>query len=786
MLLNDIEESWRTCRSEAQREHLWASLTRPGGLWFQTMHETVKSNSNFDVESWKNNYIIGYCKKGFSADFQSRVMRSYFKCLQIIAELDGTTPTSQLHLVAQEEGIPENFVNDVFHELLNKPLKQAQQKISLTALLINHEHESVPATLTLELIAEGTGMLYPTPQLSLCRDQTFIETENIAAKAMMSNQTSYDVRWSLARQDGESLGHLTSPSMGTAFALGLHHLFTPREELDEIDLKRIGISAAIDKNKTLIPVHALWKKLDPDTVRLADLHTIIVAKGQQEIPPLYLKEKSQPCVIRAETLSQVIEALQAKSYPRRVIRNYECSQCEFLEFRLPGTYGPIASHYQVLPLFRITPNEPTPDSDLGIAEIQRWEDAALKKQITYQAVTLKQIFDEDGLSTMSSRKIAPRLLFLGSPGSGKTALIQYLTWAITQNAFFDRPLVPARVKIRDWQKWAYTNPEAELFDYLAAHYRKLLPENTSAQQWQRWLQQGDVFVLLDGLDEVEQETWFIEALGELMEYTQTPIVLTSRTVSFNQYRQHIRDFHTYWLGPLSDIQRDHYINLYPARHGFDRQQLIEKLNEIESLHGLAVNPLLLSILCFAVDDNQHDNTPATRASLYKRFIERLLLRPKRVEVNYPAEPPGPNDLFFILAHIALQLFSQKQLTFSEDYLRQQMESAVIISGYSPVKPWVNALLKEFVENSGLLRGRRGSSGEANSDYFFMHLTIQEYLAAVALSEHITEKGWNSDINIAGNGLSIRTFVDDQIALDPRWKMVNSFLAELLTSNGIER
>ncbi len=106
---------------------------------------------------------------------------------------------------------------------------QQEKDISLNVLLVDTaRNEGVLAVLTLESVRDGSGELYPIPELAFMSSADFQHAQHEAG-AWAENtglwRTDRDVRWQLRRRDGKPLVNLTGPSLGAAFALGIAKLF---------------------------------------------------------------------------------------------------------------------------------------------------------------------------------------------------------------------------------------------------------------------------------------------------------------------------------------------------------------------------------------------------------------------------------------------------------------------------------------------------------------------------------------------------------------------------------
>jgi hypothetical protein len=164
--------------------------------------------------------------------------------------------------------------------------------------------------------------------------------------------------------------------------------------------------------------------------------------------------------------------------------------------------------------------------------------------------------------------------------------------------------------------------------------------------------------------------------------------------------------------------------------------------------------------------------PATRGELYNKAVNKLLTRPRRIEVSYPGEEPDGPGKQAILERVALTLFAKSahQLTFPGEELSTEVKKALRAEGYGEAPaPWANALRKDLLQNSGILRGG------PEQGYFFLHLTIQEFLAASALARLINDNGWEVELILAGKRATVCEAVDKK-AWNPRWQEVITLLA----------
>ena len=309
MLLYEIDQRWQECRSDVHRELRWAELTRPSGIWFRCFRDIASPEAAFPAaltglfETWLDGTDASsparFCREGFSLSRQLRLLRTCYQCALLARTAQDAVPTaSEIEIIADQAGLAPGRVADLFRSVTGKQLRPAHASVQLIVLLINDDHAGVPAALRLECLAKGTGSLYPTPWLGLCRDRTFVQAEALAA-GTLSKTNDIDVRWTLQRLDGKPLGHLTGPSMAGAFALGLHYLVDRPSDLEPGYLAQVAVSSTLDETGRFTPVGGLWGKLDREAMRLANPHTLIVSSDQTDLPPRYLEQDACPMVLQA-------------------------------------------------------------------------------------------------------------------------------------------------------------------------------------------------------------------------------------------------------------------------------------------------------------------------------------------------------------------------------------------------------------------------------------------------------------------------------------------------------
>lgn len=216
------------------------------------------------------------------------------------------------------------------------------------------------------------------------------------------------------------------------------------------------------------------------------------------------------------------------------------------------------------------------------------------------------------------------LLILGDPGSGKTTILLDLARQLLQVAERD-PIAPMPV-VFNLSSWAiHRLPLAEwLIEELNLRYE--IPHHLG----QTWVEQGQILLLLDGLDEVQREHRLAcaQAINQYRgEHGTTELVVCSRTVDYEAIGERLRLTGAVALLPLTEDQITRQIALSDQL-----PELQQRLSDDPVSRQLAQSPLMLSILLLTYGDGlqvrhqQMDSLGAQRRRLFETYVERMLAR----------------------------------------------------------------------------------------------------------------------------------------------------------------
>ncbi|UUU23809.1 NACHT domain-containing protein [Streptomyces sp. DSM 40750] len=344
---------------------------------------------------------------------------------------------------------------------------------------------------------------------------------------------------------------------------------------------------------------------------------------------------------------------------------------------------------------------------------------------------------------------------LGVPGAGKTMLLRHevLMWARERVRVEDgdgertggggrrrrrrrvdlgEPRdIPVLLELHRLNK----APELPLSQHIVEHFGR--HDFPGADKWvRRALERGDLTLYFDGLDEVSTELRprtadRIKQFTE--EYSACRVVVTCRIAVYDGWfadrfgqTLRVRDFDEHL------IRR--FLNGWPWRAGTAAEtartvdQVLGALRDTPQIMALARNPLLLTMIAYLYDfvyAGTDQVLPHTRAEFYKQVIDNLLIDRRR-QSKYPF--PLKKAVLQELALVAQDIPSGVHDRLALPHGRVLETVRVVVEQHQRDPAIAQDVLNEIVHRSGLLLAV--DNGER---YQFAHLTLQEYLAAVALA-----------------------------------------------------
>jgi len=382
------------------------------------------------------------------------------------------------------------------------------------------------------------------------------------------------------------------------------------------------------------------------------------------------------------------------------------------------------------------------------------------------------------------------VIVLGDPGAGKTTFLKYLALRLARGEGAQVGLgdfLPILLPLAAFAN-ALQSRDTRLDDFIAEYFAGIGADLPISSMLTEALKAGRALILLDGLDEVRDlnmRNTVVERVVDFFAFHRrqgNKFVLTSRVVGYRAVRpstedlvectivdfeeDEIEEFVGYWTTAL-EKQAQGNTAVARADAETDRRELLDAIQQNPGVRQLASTPLLLTIL--ALMKRQGVSLPERRVQLYDQYVTTLLStwnRARSLSGRAPGRDLDEIQTVRILAPLALWMHEVSPgvgLVGRED-MRRKLEELFTERGDSSPHQAARQFLMDVREHAALLLER------GPGEYGFIHLTFEEYLAAVALalkgqgdsmsiietlSQHVGEQAWREVALLTIGYLGIR-------------------------------
>lgn len=371
------------------------------------------------------------------------------------------------------------------------------------------------------------------------------------------------------------------------------------------------------------------------------------------------------------------------------------------------------------------------------------------RSLEYSKKEEEKISSEERKSVGEVFSKCSRLAILADPGGGKSTLLKRIAIAYAfperresvDDKLPDQKWLPLFIRCRQLSNLA----KSSIFDILS-----LIPNwaemNELADPFSllvsRALRDGEVLLLIDGLDEISDEgerVTFIKQLRIFLSiYPTVGIIVTSREAGFrivggalSAHCEHykIADFDDYDINRLTLAWHREVVG-DQEKVRLEAEKLAKTICKTGRVRALAKNPLLLTALLLV--KRWVGQLPSRRSVLYGKAIEVLLMT-WNVEGYKPIDQdeaiPQLAFIAFAMMKEGVQRISSRRLKELLILARKQMPDVL---GYARIS--VSEFVKQVELRSSILifSGHTLEQGTLYPMYEFQHLTFQEYLTARAI------------------------------------------------------
>ena len=430
------------------------------------------------------------------------------------------------------------------------------------------------------------------------------------------------------------------------------------ELLQKLELSGVAITAQLQPDGTLLPVGGGTEKLIA-AKRDPDIHIVVMAKGQSITDSDLVSDPHFPDHL-----------LESKSGDFWVIR-----------------VGVLAGAVELLPAVQEIGEPPFIEARKALVKqvSDGWIEGALKQSLYNELlITLNlkghpEAVDEcpwrmvlqtpeqpDSLLPKGSRLINifnryKALLILGEPGSGKTTMLLDLARDLIDRAKQNHTLpIPVVFHLSSWAQ--ERQPIAEwLIDELNKLYR--IEEKIA----RLLLNQGNLLLLLDGLDEVKSECRddCVTAINQFRAECFTPLVICCRIADYETLIPRLQLPAAVLLQPLTTQQINDYLQLADARLSVIGNRL-ENDTPLQELFEL---PLTLSIMILAYQGKSIEELQfsSSNEGLYGQLVDTYIH--KMLEDRDNKQQYTPAQTYHWLAWLAQRMSQHSQTVFLLEYMQ---------------------------------------------------------------------------------------------------------------------
>jgi formylglycine-generating enzyme required for sulfatase activity/archaellum biogenesis ATPase FlaH len=347
------------------------------------------------------------------------------------------------------------------------------------------------------------------------------------------------------------------------------------------------------------------------------------------------------------------------------------------------------------------------------------------------------------------------LVIKGQAGSGKTTLLKHFTYFLAKdiekninNINEVKDYIPVIILLKDLNEFFSDNQKGKnsikAEDILSWYFKEKIGNIIDFEMIFYFINEKKVIFMLDGLDEIKKEDRkkIVDAFADLkIGKNSIKIVLSGRPHGIDEaVLNRFRKYHVKIL-ELSMEQVNLFVTqwfnyLYKGiSAGKNSDAMIADIKTHPGVSKLIDNPLMLTAICILYYDEK--KLPEQRAELYKKFIANMLFR---------RDLDKDGTVYYYLKKLAFKMHKKRiratDKKFAVDilknfYKKQKKETDI------EYKDRLNNKFNNIEMRCGLLKLENG-------EYFFCHLTFQEFLTADYIADISTnhkkaiEPYWDDD------------------------------------------
>ena len=321
----------------------------------------------------------------------------------------------------------------------------------------------------------------------------------------------------------------------------------------------------------------------------------------------------------------------------------------------------------------------------------------------------------------------------GAPGVGKSTLARKVCQDVCRSSDCHGYVLVLLVELRDLLHFE----ENFTLGNLIQMFQKMIGDTTSLEEVSKaiYRSQGrDVLFILDGFDELpthlQQSAFFVNLLSHKRDspLPDCDVILTSRSIVTSKIYHQMQKSRS--QVSLTNIEvlgfTQNQIKIYAKQYFTDQRRpdlfdiFVKKISVIPQIRGLCSIPVVLSIICQVF--LFREDLPPTLTQIYNDYlcVKVLKYNEDLPELDSILDLPKDHDIYK-LGEIAYNCIQSQKIVFDSDDLQGLGER------FSDRKRGCGVLTARPI------RCNPKSGKGATESFFFIHLTVQEFLAAVYVS-----------------------------------------------------
>ena len=352
--------------------------------------------------------------------------------------------------------------------------------------------------------------------------------------------------------------------------------------------------------------------------------------------------------------------------------------------------------------------------DRAFVSVNLYRTTIKKRKFRGQIIETPAV-EEFPLTSITQKKLR-RVLMVGEAGSGKSTGLMRIALELARRGLESDKnyVVPIFLKATEIGRLR----PATLVEYCDLAARQLSnsvkPCFTADD-----LADGRVTVLLDGFDEIGGDidrTYVVDLLlGFSQSFPQCQLIVTSRPYRFLNEMPGLKTFDEFRVSPISWRQAEKIVATITEHKKVSREQSQEFLRRLETIHGIELNPLLITVFAATTDYTKQD-IPANITELFKKFTELMLGRWDERKGFKHQHQANVKD--FVLTKIAFHMHVKKKTSLALSDAEAVARRELLTRGHEAD---VDVLLREIFERSSLFR-------VVGEQIEFRHHLLQEFFA----------------------------------------------------------